>query len=39
MDILVRTKKEPKWLMPDTFPYLKIYQNAFVASAPPQTSL
>jgi len=22
-------KKEPKWLLPDTFPYLKIYLNVF----------
>ena len=30
MDIFI-PKKEPKWLQPGTFPYLKICQNAFAA--------
>ena len=27
------SQKEPKWLLPDTFSYLKIHQNAFAAVA------
>jgi len=28
-------KKEPKWLLPDTFPYLKIYLNVFASGCTP----
>ena len=30
-------QKQPKWLPPDIFPWLKMYQNAFAAAAPLQT--
>jgi len=29
-------QKEPKWLLADTFSYLKIYQNASPAEAAPR---